>query len=92
MLTRLRGIVRTAELIEEPAGSDRFMLLIEAQGVGPGQPRKLTIPHELLMTETWIDPDQVIGHGFEATVEQQSDGRWFVVSLSIAARRVLRDP
>jgi hypothetical protein len=37
-----------------------------------------------------LDPDQVHGHGFEARIEQDDNGRWVVIEIGFASGRVLR--
>jgi hypothetical protein len=88
---RLHGIVRGASLIEA-AGSDRLELVLELQGVGPAQPRRVVVPHEVLIRDDWIDPDQVVGRGIDAEVTLDDDGRWMVVELILGPGRVLRPP
>ncbi len=87
---QLRGIIQTAELVEEPPGSDRVELVVLVQGVGPGQPRRLVLPYELLLSDESLDPDVIRGHAFEAEVEEQAPKRWLVRSIAVAERRVLR--
>lgn len=87
---QLRGIIQSAELVEESPGSDRVAMLVVVQGVGPGQPRRLVIPHELLLRDESLDPDAIGGHGFEAEVEEEAPKRWVVRSIAVAPRRVLR--
>jgi hypothetical protein len=89
---RIRGIVRTAVLEENPPGSDRIEMILRVQGVRPGQPRALVIPFEFLLSDQSLDPDQVQGKGFEAEVAQDEAGRWVASAISIAASRVLREP
>ena len=67
---RIRGIVRTATLEEDPAGGDRIELVLRVQGVGPGQPRTLVVPYELLLADPDLDPDAVAGKGFEAEADE----------------------
>ena len=65
----LHGFIMSADLAEEPPGSGRIELTLRVQGVGPGQPRRLVVPHEVLLADPSIDPDDVVGRGFEAEVE-----------------------
>lgn len=88
----LRGIVQTATLQEHPPGSDQIELVLRVQGVGPGQPRALVVPFHLLLDDPTLDADSMAGHGFQAEVEQAPDGRWMAVEISLAPRRVLREP
>jgi hypothetical protein len=89
---QFRGIVMTAALEENPPGSDRIELVLWLQGVGPGKPRRIVVPYELLLSDPSLDADHVQGHGFEAEVEQDADGRWIVAAIGFADGRVLRDP
>jgi hypothetical protein len=87
----LRGIVQNGTLVENPPGSDMIELLLKVQGVGPGQPRTIAIPYELLLQDEDLDPDAIAGRGFEADVEADSAGRWVVTTIAFASR-VLRRP
>ena len=87
---KIRGIVRSATLRESADG--QLELLLELQGVGPAQPRWVVVPHELLVREHELDPDDVAGRGLEAEIEPADDGRWLVQSLSLGPGRVLRRP
>ena len=89
---QLRGIVMSAALDENPPGSDRIELTLWLQGVGPGKPRRIVVPYELLLNDPALDADAVQGHGFEAEVEQDESGRWIVGLIGFADGRVLRDP
>lgn len=86
---RLRGVVRSAELQEDPPGSDRIELALRLQGVGPGQPRLVVVPYTLLLQYESLDPDEVAGRGFEAEAAQDDRGRWVVSEIAFASR-VLR--
>lgn len=89
---RIKGIVRTGTLEENPPGSNRIELLLKVQGVGAGQPRALVVPYELLLGDTSLDPDEVGGKGFEADAEREAGGRWIVSWIALATGRVLRPP
>lgn len=89
---RIRGIVRTASLEENPPASERIEMILRVQGVGPDQPRLLVVPYEFLLQDQSLDPDEIHGKGFEAEVARDADGRWLVTDISIAAGRVLREP
>jgi hypothetical protein len=89
---QLRGIVMSAVLDENPPGSERIELTLWLQGVGPGKPRRIVVPYELLLSDTTLDAEDVQGHGFEAEVEQDAAGRWIVAAIGFADGRVLRDP
>ena len=86
---RLRGVVRSAELQENPPGSDQIELALRLQGVGPGQPRLIVVPYTLLLQYESLDPDEVTGRGFEAEVGQDDQGRWMVAEIAFASK-VLR--
>jgi hypothetical protein len=86
---RIRGVVRTAELAEDPAGNDQVELVLGLQGVGRDQPRRIVVPFALLIADPSLDPDTVAGRGVEAEVELDGAGRW-VVSRVAFAGRVLR--
>jgi hypothetical protein len=87
---RIRGIVRGATLVEEPPGSDEIEMRLELQGVGPGQPRWIVVPYPTLLRFPELDPESVIGHGFQAEIEHEGGKRWVVQSLEIAGATVLR--
>ncbi|WP_237170626.1 hypothetical protein [Paludisphaera borealis] len=89
---QLRGIVMSAVLDENPPGSDRIELTLWLQGVGPGKPRRIVVPYDLLLSDPSLDAESVQGHGFEAEVEQDTGGRWVVAAIGFADGRVLRDP
>ncbi len=89
---RIRGIVRTATLEENPPGSDRIEMVLRVQGVGQGQPRTLVVPYELLLADPDLDADAVQGKGFEAEADEVEPGRWVVGEISLATGRVLRTP
>jgi len=87
---QIRGIVQTAMLCENPPGSDRIELVIQAQGVGPDKPRQIVVPFELLIQDTSLDPDAIQGHGFQAEIQQDEASRWIVLEIGFARRDVLR--
>jgi hypothetical protein len=86
---RIKGIVRTGTLEENPPGSDRIEMVLRVQGVGAGQPRTIVIPYELLVSDEGLGPDEVAGKGFEAEVDQDG-ARWTVSWIALATGRVLR--
>jgi hypothetical protein len=88
---QLRGIVRAARLEENPPGTDRIEMVLGVQGVRPGQPRALIVPYELLLGDASLDPDSVLGKGFQAEAAQDGSGRWIVQEIAVAGGRVLRD-
>ena len=69
---RIKGIVRTGTLEENPPGSDRIEMTLKVQGVGAGQPRTLVVPYDLLLGDNSLDPDEVAGKGFEADAEPET--------------------
>jgi hypothetical protein len=89
---RIRGIVRTATLEENPPGSDRIEMVLHVQGVGPGQPRTFIVPYELLLADPDLDPDAIQGKRFEAEVEQVEPARWVVGEIAFASGQFLRKP
>ncbi len=89
---RIRGIIRSGELVESRHDSNQVELILQLQGVGPAQPRRVVVPQEVLVREDWLDPDQVAGHGIEAEVELDGDGRYVVVEIQLGGGRVLREP
>ena len=89
---RIRGIVRTASLEENPPGTERIEMILHVQGVRPDQPRVLVVPYELLLGDETLDPEQVQGKGFEAEAEFDEAGRSIVSAIAFATGRVLRQP
>jgi hypothetical protein len=89
---RIRGIVRTATLEENPPGSDRIEMVLRVQGVGPNQPRTFVVPYELLLADPELDPDAVQGKRFEAEVDETEPGRWVVGEVAFASGQFLRKP
>lgn len=87
---RIRGIVRTATLEENPPGSDRIEMALRAQGVGPDQPRTFIVPYDLLLADPELDPDAVQGKRFEAEVDEAEPGRWVVREIAFASGQFLR--
>jgi len=89
---RIRGIVRTTTLEENPPGSDQIEMVLRVQGVWAGQPRLLIVPYEILLQDPSLDPELIQGKGFQAEAVEDEAGRWVVVEISLASGRVLRDP
>jgi hypothetical protein len=89
---QLRGIVRAATLEENPPGADQIEMVLRVQGVKPGQPRVLVVPYELLLGDASLDPDQVLGRGFQAEATEDTSGRWIITAIAVAGSRILRDP
>ena len=94
LMLHLRGIVQSAELVEHPPGGDRVEMALRLQGVGPGQPRRIVVPFEMLVQNPDLDEESIAGHAFEADVEEDPAGsKGWAGRLSFAARRILRkDP
>lgn len=88
---RVRGLVQAAELEEDPPESGQIEMLLRVQGVGPGQPRRLVVPFDLLIREPDLDPEAVARRAFEAEVDEVAKGRWVVSWISFAGR-ILRPP
>lgn len=86
----IRGIIQSAELQENPPGSDRVELLCWLQGVGPRAPRRFVIPFAMLVADETLDPESIAGHAFEAEIEEVEPRRWEVRQIQFAARNVLR--
>ncbi len=82
----LRGIIQSAILEENPSGSAIIEMLLRVQGVGPGQPRTLVVPYEMLLKDENLEPETVSGRAFEAEVDQAPDQRWKVTRISFASR------
>ncbi len=87
----IRGIVQAATLEENPPESETIEMVLRVQGVGPAQPRTLVIPYALLLQDETLDPEAVVGRGFDADVEQTEERRWIVSRIAFASR-VLRPP
>ena len=87
---QIHGIVQAATLEENPAGSDAIEMVLRVQGVGPGQPRRIVVPFELMLLDPTLEPEAVEGHGFEAEVEEIEPGRWVASRICFAGGRVLR--
>jgi hypothetical protein len=86
----VHGIVMTATLEEVAGNADLIELHLVVQGVGPGQPRRIVVPMDLLIAQPEIEPESVVGHAFEAEVQQDGPKRWVAETISFAARRILR--
>jgi hypothetical protein len=86
----LHGIVRTATLTENPPGSDTIEMVLTLQGVGPGQPRTIVVPFDLLLQDPTLEPEAIAGHAFQAEAIEAGPTRWVVTEIAFASRRVLR--
>lgn len=87
----LRGFIRTGTLQAGPLGDDDVEMIVQVQGVSPGQPRTLIIPMALLLDDPALEPDMIQGRRFEAEADQDEAGRWLILRLSLSDR-VLRPP
>jgi hypothetical protein len=85
----LHGFIMSADMAEESPNSDRIEVLLRIQGVGPGQPRRIVVPFDYLVTNSEFDAEDVVGRNFEAEVEQVGATRWEVSRITVAGR-VLR--
>ena len=88
----LRGLIRSAELHQDPADENRVHLIAAVQGVGPGQPRKILIPFEILVAQEDLDPDTMAGRAFRAEVGAIENGLGIVLGIEVGPGRVLREP
>ena len=87
----LHGFVMSAELAENPPGSARIEMALRIQGVGPGQPRRIVIPYDVLLADPSIDGDDIVGQ--QASRPKSSNlgpSRWDVRRISPGGARVLR--
>jgi len=87
----IKGFIRHAELREDPADADRVQLIASVQGVGPGQPRKILIPFEILVTHDELDADHMAGRAFRAEFETVDNGAGVVTAIEVGPSRVLRE-
>jgi len=65
----VQGVVKTAELVQNSPASGRTEMVLSVQGPRADQPRRLVIPHEYLAGRTDLDPLQIPGRSFRATVQ-----------------------
>ena len=63
---------------------------LRLQGVGPGQPRRVVVPFELLLRDPSLEPETIAGKAFQAEVVEAAPGRWVVADIAFGERRVLR--
>jgi len=87
----IRGFIRSAELLQDPASEDRVNLLAAVQGVGPGQPRKILIPFEILVAQDDLDPDQLAGRAFRAEILCVENGTGIIAAIEVGPGRILRE-
>lgn len=86
----IRGIVMSAELVENPSASGSIEMHLRLQGVGPTAPRRIIIPYAMLLADETLEPESIAGHAFEADVDELEPKRWIVSRISFAARGILR--
>jgi len=86
----MHGIVMTATLAEAPGDADRVEMHLLVQGVGPGQPRRIVVPMEILIAQPEVEPESIAVHAFDADVHEEAPKRWVAEAITFAARRVLR--
>ena len=89
---QLRGIVMSAALDENPPGSERIELTLWLQGVGPGKPRRIVVPYELLLSDPCARRRSRPGPRLRGRGRARRAGRWIVAAIGFADGRVLRDP
>lgn len=83
---QVRGIIRTAELVETPPESGNLELRLSVQGVGVGQPRSLVVPHALLVEDESLDPEAMAGRSFAAEYAKDDAGRAVVSQIALAGK------
>lgn len=88
----LHGFIMSAELAENPPGSDRIEMTIRVQGVGPGQPRRIVVPYDVLLADPDLDADDAVGRSFEADVEETAGPRWVASRLRLSGRALRPKP
>ena len=88
----LHGFIRGATLVEDPPGSDKIEMVLRLQGVGPGQPRTIIVPFDLLLLDPTLEPESIDGHAFRAIVREERPGRWIITEIGFGDQRVLRTP
>lgn len=86
----IHGIVMSANLEENPPGSDIIEMLLRIQGVGAGQPRRIVVPYEVLVRDPSLEPETIVGHAFQAEIAEDAATRWVVREIAFAQNRVLR--
>ena len=81
---QIRGIVQRAELEENPPAAIGSRWSSGARESAPTSRGGSWCPYELLLQDPSLDPDQVRGHGFQAEIEQDDNGRWIVEEIGFA--------
>ena len=87
----LKGFIQSAELVEDTSGPDRVMMIARVQGVGPGQPRKILIPFEILIIQDELDVEQMAGRAFRAECSGVENAFGLVIAIEVGPARVLRN-
>ncbi|MFM7593907.1 MAG: hypothetical protein ACKO85_19135 [Isosphaeraceae bacterium] len=88
----IKGFIQSADLLQDPASEDRVMMIARVQGVGPGQPRKILIPFEILVAQEDLDPNTMAGRTFLGSYDQVIEGTALITYLEVGPGRVLRRP
>ncbi len=86
----IRGIVMSADLVENPPGSDSIEMHLRLQGVGPTAPRRIVIPFSMLINDESLEPESVAAHAFEADIEEVEPKRWVASRITFTAKGILR--
>lgn len=88
----LKGFIQSAELVEDTSGPDRVMMIVRVQGVGPGQPRKILIPFEILIVQDDLEAETMGGRAFRAECSAVENALGMVTAIEVGPSRVLRNP
>ncbi|MCY2934099.1 MAG: hypothetical protein NT172_08040 [Planctomycetota bacterium] len=88
----LKGFIQSAELVEDSSGPDRVMMIVRVQGVGPGQPRKILVPFEILVEQDELDAETMAGRAFRAECTGVENAMGLVNAIEVGPARVLRNP
>jgi len=88
----IKGFIQSAELLQDPASDDRVMMVARVQGVGPGQPRKILIPFEILIAQEDLDPETMAGRAFMGSYEQVIEATALINYIEVGPARILRRP
>jgi hypothetical protein len=88
----LKGFIQSAELVEDTSGADRVMMIVRVQGVGPGQPRKILIPFEILIVQDDLEAETMGGRAFRAECSGVENAMGMVTAIEVGPSRVLRNP
>lgn len=88
----IKGFIQSADLLQDPASDDRVMMLARVQGVGPGQPRKIIIPFEILVAQDNLEPETMAGRAFQGSYDEVVEGTALITFIEVGPGRVLRRP